>query len=483
MKREPNAGDATLLRDQRGAILLGAIFMATFLVGCLWYVMGVGDAIVYREKMQDGADSVAYAAAVYHARGMNIIAMLNLIMAAVLAVLVWLKLVQLLLYALIAILTALCYFTGWACAGATLATQAEKVVSQAIDTVEPIVDKTLKALSKLQGWIGKATPFIASGRSALAANHYKPTVEFGMSVSSAMVPSDGKLGLPVEEDEFSVLCGKAGEIAAMISPLGGVAAFGIPGTDLIAGMVGGLVSSFPGYFCGGEGGGDFAATANEMFEKICKKQKEDADAADPDNDFDVDKCIEDSKKELDKQGGTGPTMGSDEKTPKKVAEGSQNGDGSFQVWSFVKGWDKFKRPDKGVEIADWNGSKVSDGALGALAEYGFAQAEFYYDQVEPDALAWEDYQEDAMWNLRWRARLRRVRLPNAGMLGNLLGSGLPDWIPGLPAGVGEAGTDIAGGLLGQLGENVLNDLYEDSGLASGPVGEFIGAAGAAKIIH
>ena len=176
-------------------------------------------------------------------------------------------------------------------------------------------------------------------------------------------------------------------------------------------------------------------------------------------------------------------MGSDDKTPKKVAEGSKNGDGSFQVWSFVKGWDKFKRPDKGVEIADWNGSKVNDGALGALAEYGFAQAEFYYDQVDPDALAWEDYQEDAMWNLRWRARLRRVRLPNAGMLGNLLGSGLPDWIPGLPTGLGEAGTEIAGGLLGQLGENLLNDLYEDSGLANGPVGEFIGVAGAAKIIH
>ena len=31
--REPAASEPTLLRDQRGAILLGAIFMATFLVG------------------------------------------------------------------------------------------------------------------------------------------------------------------------------------------------------------------------------------------------------------------------------------------------------------------------------------------------------------------------------------------------------------------------------------------------------------------
>ncbi|HTJ80131.1 MAG TPA: hypothetical protein VL400_00370, partial [Polyangiaceae bacterium] len=213
-------GRRGVLANQNGAILLGAVFMATFLVGCLWYVMGVGDAIIYREKMQDGADSVAYASAVYHARGMNVIAMLNLVMAAVLAVLVWLKIAQLLVVALIAILTGLCYFTGWACAALAPATAAENAISNAIQTVEPVVQNTLKALSKLQAWIARATPYIASGRSIAAAKHYEPTVEYGVSVSPSMLPSDTRLGLPVEEDSFSNLCGKAGEVAVQISPLG-----------------------------------------------------------------------------------------------------------------------------------------------------------------------------------------------------------------------------------------------------------------------
>jgi hypothetical protein len=483
-RQEPaSEARSTVLANERGAILLGAVFMATFLVGCLWYVMGVGDAIIYREKMQDGADSVAYAAAVYHARGMNVIAMLNLIMAAVLAVLVWLKLVQLLLWALIAILTGLCYFTGWACAGASLASQAERLVSNAIDTVEPIVDKTLKALSKLQTWIAKSTPFIASGRSVIAAQHYKPTVEFGMSVSSSMVAANGTLGLPVEEDDFSNLCGKAGEIAAMISPLGGVAAFGIPGTDLIAGMVGGLTSSFPGYFCGGGNSSGFEGSARDMFEKICKKQKEEADAADEDNDFDVDKCIDESMKELEQNGSGGSTMSGDGKTSKKVADGAQNGDSSFQVWSFVNGKDWYKESEKGVEIASWGGDRASNGVLEELAKIGFAQAEFYYDQTDPEALSWSDYEEDALWNMRWRARLRRVRLPGGGMLGGLLGGGLPDWIPGLPSGVAEAGGEIAGTLAGDLTDQLLNEALSQSPLDEGPVGDFIGVAGAAKIIH
>src|SRR3954465_13918874 len=93
--------------DTRGAIRVMAVFMAVFLVGCLWYLVGVGDAAIYREKMQDGSDSVAFASAVYHARGMNIIAVLNLIMAAALAVLIAFKVAELLAITITAIATVL----------------------------------------------------------------------------------------------------------------------------------------------------------------------------------------------------------------------------------------------------------------------------------------------------------------------------------------------------------------------------------------
>ena len=77
---------AFTLIEMLTVIVIVAVFMSVFLVGCLWYLVGVGDAAIYREKMQDASDATAFASAVYHARGMNIIAMLNLIMAAALAV-------------------------------------------------------------------------------------------------------------------------------------------------------------------------------------------------------------------------------------------------------------------------------------------------------------------------------------------------------------------------------------------------------------
>src|SRR5262245_20154937 len=77
---------ARLLGDQRGAIVLMGVFMSVFLVGALWYAIGIGNAIVYRETVQTGADSTAFAAAVYHARGMNVIAMVNIVIGAVMAI-------------------------------------------------------------------------------------------------------------------------------------------------------------------------------------------------------------------------------------------------------------------------------------------------------------------------------------------------------------------------------------------------------------
>src|SRR3954464_9936107 len=111
-----------LAGDRRGAILVGAVFMAVFLVGCLWYLVGIGDAAIYREKMQDGSDAVAFASAVYHARGMNIIAVLNLVMAAALAVLIAFKIAEIIAVTVAAIAAVLCPFTAATCPIADAAT-------------------------------------------------------------------------------------------------------------------------------------------------------------------------------------------------------------------------------------------------------------------------------------------------------------------------------------------------------------------------
>jgi hypothetical protein len=75
-----------LRNDRSGAVMVIGLFMAMFLIGAMWTVVGIGDAIVFRDRAQEAADHIAFTAATVHARGMNFIAALNLVMLAIVAV-------------------------------------------------------------------------------------------------------------------------------------------------------------------------------------------------------------------------------------------------------------------------------------------------------------------------------------------------------------------------------------------------------------
>lgn len=78
--RSPRTRGTSLLEDERGAVMLTGLFMACFLIGSLWFLIGIGDTIVFRNKMQEAADSTAFTSAALHAKGMNFIALCNLVM-------------------------------------------------------------------------------------------------------------------------------------------------------------------------------------------------------------------------------------------------------------------------------------------------------------------------------------------------------------------------------------------------------------------
>src|SRR5215472_12658005 len=84
----------SLHRCEQGAIIVMSLLFACFLTGALWYLMGVTEATLFRDRMQEAADSIAFSSAVVHARGMNFIVILNLIMFALVG-----------LYLILAILT------------------------------------------------------------------------------------------------------------------------------------------------------------------------------------------------------------------------------------------------------------------------------------------------------------------------------------------------------------------------------------------
>jgi hypothetical protein len=234
-------------RDDRGAVLLLGVFLSVFAVAMLYYLVGLGDAIWTRESLQDAADAGAFSAAILHARGMNLLAFINIVMAALVAVLVACRVVQGLCLLGIGIATALASSTFGASLAAVPPLQSTMVAFQnAHEGLKPAVLGTVGVLHQAQRMISVAVPPVAVVDSVLEATRHHPPARFGFAVP-------GGVTLPVEADRFEVLCERAGETAAALalSPLRllglGVAA------KPIEKAVGSMTGSASVFFCGAGG--------------------------------------------------------------------------------------------------------------------------------------------------------------------------------------------------------------------------------------
>ena len=86
---------------------------------------------------------------------------------------------------------------------------------------------------------------------------------------------------------------------------------------------------------------------------------------------------------------------------KDTALGSE----AFQIRAFARRKPGMVGPGRGVRVALW-GADESSSELGELEDFGtyaVAQAEYFYDGTEGEG-GW-------MWNMKWRGRLKRFRLP------------------------------------------------------------------------
>jgi len=199
------------------------VFMAVLLVGMIYYVSGIGETILYRERMQDAADAGAFAAAVMHARGMNIIALMNMVMAAVLSVLVALKVIEDLLTAAVIVASAICAGCGpycgyccGVCAGPLPILEAgREYVSGLVDEVEPTVHTIVSAASTVSEGVSIGIPIAAQAKVVeTGTNTYNTDPRGGGRTTATPTNMGLKLPLfdplPVEEDDSNLLCRKAG---------------------------------------------------------------------------------------------------------------------------------------------------------------------------------------------------------------------------------------------------------------------------------
>jgi hypothetical protein len=93
----------TLARDEGGAIMVVGLFMALALIAVAWIVIGIGDAVIARDRTQEAADAAVYTNAVIHARGMNLISFLNVVMMAMCILYLFISLVDLVLSSILSL--------------------------------------------------------------------------------------------------------------------------------------------------------------------------------------------------------------------------------------------------------------------------------------------------------------------------------------------------------------------------------------------
>ena len=343
-----------LVLDQRGATMVMGVFIAALLVGMIYYVWGIGDTIMHRERMQDAADTASFGAAVIHARGMNMLALINMIMAALAMASATMAVIKNMIeYAAIAA-SFVCAFCGpWcpscceACPHAVRHWREFNNVRRIHDRVERFADNAIRGLNGYARGIRYGVPLAAQAKVvSYGVDVYDPVTDLGV-----MAPL--RLELPAKDDETNWPCDEVVEDPVYFAAPGLVLLWGHPSLYMAGGVGLGLltVRDESRRFCNGR-----------SFQRVTDEAQ---------------------------------TMGNDE----------------YQVQAYMIGSPDLDWAAEGVAVATWGEGEESGMTFRRLAEMGrvgFAQAEFFYDDDEED---WHEW----LWHMKWRARLRRWRLSATGV--------------------------------------------------------------------
>lgn len=343
------------LADDRGAIMIIGIFIAVLLVGMMYYVWGIGGSLLHRERMQDAADTAAFGAAVIHARGMNIISLLNIIMAALAAVATALEVIRniALASAIAATLTCLgcgpwCGYCCRACPYVSPYWRSYNTMRNVASRVGDIISNLIDVTRGVSIAVRHGAPLAGQGLVIqYGVSNYSPTTEAG--VMFPLWPE-----LPVEDDPTNWPCdNKVRGPASIFATIGTPIAITPPSEWLLAGYAIGIWTVY-------------------------------SEA----RDWCPDKF-------------------------QRVKDGAEMGEDDFQLRTLMYGEPDFDWMRRGVAVASWNRSDGTAGLYEVLLPFtyiSFAQSEFYYDD--------DIEREEWLWHMNWRARMRRFRMPERGGTGD-----------------------------------------------------------------
>lgn len=315
------------------------VFMAMLVTGFLYYIVGVGNTIIFRERMQDAADAVAFSGAVMHARGMNLVALINIVLAILTAIWMAMKIVQYAIYAAIIVCGL------GACIPLVPALEAaDRFVDSAINAyTQAVLQPALSLGHSAEAAIRELYPQLAAGRALVQtlSGDFRPPVSGG-----TLMPLPAR-ALPIHPVSVQRICDHA--------------------ASMLTHFIGQVLSFFPPLRAILE-----SRAATYLVSRICPQDRQDW------RPYEID-----------------PGSGD-------CSDGMPGQDCEYvQIRAVVFAGDTpFQGNERAVSVAAW-GQSVGGGVfsgLQPLARIGVAQAEYYYEGDEDrDEWAWHMY-----WRARFR---------------------------------------------------------------------------------
>jgi hypothetical protein len=382
-----------LIQDQRGAVMLTGLFMSCFLIGALWFIVGIGDTLVFRDKMQEAADVGAFSSAALQAKGMNFIALCNLVMLAGTVV-----------HIVLGVISDVKFVIAAAC-GLNVSCLPElpaKIASfesayRRWDNYFDKMSKAFKAIHVAQKTASYAYPGLGlaeayqngakyggdSRTSSVSVFAVSTSLLSGIPAGSVRSPKSRhvkKEGLPVEPTSYGDLCFKV----------------------ISVGTTGGVNLLQLGRFVSGT---NIAGRALMIFNSIVGTLLEQRYCNTLNLHF--------------PPWGPGFDDFWDEDGPFVTYSPADNGSIWFQSWALNVGPKLNDTSESRVGFAARKSSKYTT-QEGPSAYY--AQAEFYFDCDGIWEAAACNFEENAMYAIKWRARMHRLDLPT--LASGIAGAGL-----------------------------------------------------------
>jgi hypothetical protein len=179
-----------LFRGEAGAMLVVGVPMAIMLTALIYHMIGIGNAVILSEDLRRAADDAAYDGAVRHARAMNLLAVMNIMMMAIEAV----SVVWSLLKGILTLVVLNCSQLGIAACPAG-ATTAATTLAQQLDPGQPMLDDWVYAqlhrLSTLEQQMSTFAPAIAAEGAVDDFNRSPPpTVAYALAWAGTLISDD-----------------------------------------------------------------------------------------------------------------------------------------------------------------------------------------------------------------------------------------------------------------------------------------------------